>query len=193
MFMSNNYKKIYVNENNFKILEKICAIAENDPVAKKDCFSTNWTEDNASVIYQVKNGLMKVVILVENNSIIAMCGYSIHGDILFCPRRAYVVQEKRTQNLIAQFIMRQIEEEHKDKINYVLTSFNANHRGKMHFSLWCNHKYKNFYMKHDKYFSDFIPLTQDPVLIKNTLQFVIYKKIKPVEDLTIENVIRLLV
>jgi len=191
--MSSNYKKIHVDEKNFEVLEEICSVAENDPVSKQDCFSTNWTKDPASVMYQVKNKLMRVVLLVEDQRTVAMCGYSIHGDILFCPRRAYVVQEKRTQNLIAQEIMRHIEEENKDKINYVLTSFNDTSRGRLHFSLWTNNKHKNFYMKNDKYFFEFLPLSEEPVLIKNTMQFAIYKKTKQVEDLTIEKVTSLLV
>lgn len=195
MSMFKNYSKVRINQDNFdlngEILYEICLIAEKDQTAKSDCFSTEWVNNSASVLYQVKKGIMSVDVIKNPTNVIGMCGFSIHDDILFCPRRAYIIPDERNKNIITKYIMRDLEKEYYDVINYVLTSFNNTKRGKTHFSFISkNRLYK--VVNDDPYFLDFKEISSDVLSIMYTKQFAIYKKIHDVPDLSIEKAIKLL-
>jgi hypothetical protein len=180
----------------FQKIVELCKVAETDPASKHQahCFSTDWENTGASVLYQVYHGLMNLVYVegeqdFDNTGKItswkAMCGYSFHGDILFAPRRAYVTQSARRNIVISINIMPELEKiAIKNGIKFIVTSFNDNPRGKVHFNIYHNRKFLKFKSKSD-YMFDFISLSGDPLLIMGVPQYVIYKSLTG-ELLTVE-------
>ena len=180
----------------FEKLLSLCKIAEQDKATRyqKDCFASDWENKNASILYQLYHGLMNVV-YVEGESELnddkiktkwsAVCGYSFHNEILFAPRRVYVVQEARRNIIISKYALPYIEREATTLgIKFIVTSFNDNPRGKVHFNIYKNRKFLKFKTKSD-YMSDFIPISDNPLIIMGTPQYAIYKSLTG-EVLTIE-------
>lgn len=180
----------------FKKIYGLCEIAENDSVVKNQshCFSTNWKHTTASVLYQLNHGLMNLVYAegtedFDNTGKLiswkAMCGYSFHEDILFAPRRVYVTQSARRNIVISANIMPKLEKIAISKnIKFIVTSFNDNSRGKVHFNIYHTNKFLKFKSK-SGYMSDFISLSDKPLMIMGVPQYVIYKSLTG-ELLTVE-------
>jgi len=186
----------------FQKMVELCKVAEIDPSSKyqAQCFSTDWESAGASVLYQVYHGLMNLVYVegeqdFDNTGKItswkAMCGYSFHEDILFAPRRAYVTQSARRNIVISTNIMPELEKiAVKNGVKFIVTSFNDNPRGRIHFNIYHSRRFLKFKTK-SEYMIDFVSLSEKPLTIMGVPQYVIYKSLTG-ESLTIDRVEMLL-
>jgi hypothetical protein len=179
----------------FDKIYRLCKIAELDPASlyHRECFSIDWKNNKASILYQLYNGIMNAVYVTgksEDTQIespwLALCGYSFHDDILFSPRRVYVSQHARRNMIVSTHIMPILEQMALARgTKFILTSFNDNARGIRDFNVYKTRKLLK-YKTGGKFMYDFIPVSDKPITIMNMPQWAIYKKLTA-DSLTVEH------
>ena len=167
-----------------KMLFDICKIAEVDPSNTiPHCFSTNYHDNTASIIYQFINNKLSIII-VESQGEYATMAWSKFNDIIVAPRRVYKTKGLRNTDIIMKFAMPWVEKKYNKVAKYIVSSFNNTKHGKLQYNIFKTKKFFKTHFKSNISFLDYYPLSDSPVNFFGTEQFLIYKKLGQQNDLT---------
>jgi hypothetical protein len=178
------YPNSNIDKSSLAKIYKICQTAQKDKrVVNAELYSIVIdTNNTGSLIYQFFQGQMQILVL-ESPLGSALMGLSIINDIAIAPRRLYIDKNMKRPFSISKYVMPWLEQQFKaQNINYIVTSYHNSRVGNVYKKLL----YKDKKLLKNNYFYDFTPIKDTTINFFHVDQFVVYKKLNDVADLTEE-------
>jgi hypothetical protein len=171
------------------ILMLVCRIAEIDPSnTVPHCFSTDYHNLPASIIYQYINNKMSIII-IETGGEYATMAWSRYDDIIVAPRRVYKTRGLRNTDIIMRIAMTWLEQNFSKNARYIVSSFNNTRYGRTQFHVFKTKRFFKTHFKSNPSYLDYHPVCDNHVIFFDTEQLLIYKKLGNYADLSAEKIV----